>query len=308
MHGLWPEREDGSYPESCGQGKPYDSSLQTPLLDRLNAFWPSLNGPSDSFWSHEWDKHGRCGTDALPTQPAYFGGALDVLAKYNITVALARHGLFPSNEKQLSLADIDAALVAEYGFTAAFKCDSKQRIETVTQCVDKQLQLRACPDRSSCPAEVWLEEAQLEPHPGPPNRPPAGPSPPPYPPGSGPPQCASFRQVPDGGVFPIADDTWVYALPDDCPSACTVCSAGCLFCASSGYTGAGAPSRALDYDLSDPGSWMGLATSAQCAVGGGIGAVTGGHVSVTGMTGTHSPKTATRVSSAGSTCGIWTAA
>jgi len=110
--------------------------------------------------------------------------------------------------------------------------------------------------------------------------------------------------VPDGGVMPIADITWVYALPADCPSACTVCSAGCLFC-SNAWNGVGKP-PALDYDLSDPGSWLGLATTAQCAVGGGVGAVTGAHVAVTGATGTHSPKTATRISSAGSTCGDWT--
>ena len=292
-------------PRLCVQGKPYDSSITASLQPGPDTYWPSLNGgSSDTFWSHEWDKHGRCATDILPDQRAYFAGALDLLARFNITAALAVHGLFPTNAGTLSMAAIDAALVAELGFTATFKCDSYQRIETVTQCVDKNLNLRACNAASKCPANVWLPAAQEEPvEPVAPVRPPAGPPPPPYPPGAAPSQCVTFPQVPSGGVMPIEDATWVFARSADCPAVCTVCSAGCLFC-SAAWDGTGKPPN-VGYDLSASGSWLGVDSGAQECSRYGADLETGAHVRVSGMTGTYSPKTGTRVSSAGSSCGEW---
>ena len=43
LHGLWAERTDGSYPDTCG-GAAYDPSLNKDLLPQLNKYWPSLNG------------------------------------------------------------------------------------------------------------------------------------------------------------------------------------------------------------------------------------------------------------------------
>jgi len=45
-------------------------------------------------------------------------------------------------------------------------------------------------------------------------------------------QCTSFTQVTGGPVAITAtpSNTWVYAAPADCPTACTICQSGCLFC------------------------------------------------------------------------------
>lgn len=111
--------------------------------------------------------------------------------------------------------------------------------------------------------------------------------------------------VTNGGT----DNTFYYALPKDCPTVCTVCTAGCLFTTTSNYVGVGIPDKSLPYSntpSNTPGSWFGIATTApNCISGMSIGAVTGSLVKVTGMNATYSSITGTRVSAASSTCGSW---
>lgn len=104
-------------------------------------------------------------------------------------------------------------------------------------------------------------------------------------------------------------NTFYYALPADCPSVCTVCTAGCLFTTLSGYVGVGKPDKSLPYSntpSNTPGSWFGIATTAKnCTPGMNIDAVTGTLVSITGMNATYSSVTGTRVSASSSYCGTW---
>ena len=143
LHGLWPERTDGSYPQSCGGS--FDPSKIQKLLPALNTYWPSLNGPSDTFWQHEYEKHGTCCTDVFPDELSYFNGTLALPAQYNITSALAAHGIYPSNTKSFQLTAFNAALKAEYGQSAVLTCDSQHRIETAVQCISKSGAIMACP-------------------------------------------------------------------------------------------------------------------------------------------------------------------
>ena len=41
----------------------------------MNKYWPSLNGPSDAFWKHEWSTHGTCATDVFSGGEHDFFGA-----------------------------------------------------------------------------------------------------------------------------------------------------------------------------------------------------------------------------------------
>lgn len=120
-----------------------------------------------------------------------------------------------------------------------------------------------------------------------------------------------------GGPVPVGTtggtpNTYVYAAPEDCPAVCTICLAGCLFTASSGYSGDGKPNESLPYSTTPSGSqgtWLALDTTAvgtvPCVPGGGVGAKTGSLVTITGLTATYSSTTGTRVSSATSSCGTW---
>lgn len=128
-------------------------------------------------------------------------------------------------------------------------------------------------------------------------------------------QCSSFTQVvSSSSALSIVTtggtaNTYVYALPADCPTVCSWCTAGCLFTSSSGYTGVGFPSKNLAYDTSasgSQGSWLALATAASsCVSGGSVGAVTGSLVTISGMVGKYSSLTGTRVSTPSSSCGQW---
>merc|ERR1711959_304601 len=73
LHGLWPQ-----WQESCTQEK-FDITQVKDLEDDLNKYWPSCDGPAQSFWSHEWGKHGTCST---MSQHAYFSTALNLLSQY----------------------------------------------------------------------------------------------------------------------------------------------------------------------------------------------------------------------------------
>ena len=50
----------GSWPESCDPGAAFDEALVADLLPDLRREWPSYMSLGDSFWAHEWLKHGTC--------------------------------------------------------------------------------------------------------------------------------------------------------------------------------------------------------------------------------------------------------
>mmetsp|Transcript_5634 Transcript_5634/g.12821 ORF Transcript_5634/g.12821 Transcript_5634/m.12821 type:complete len:297 (+) Transcript_5634:165-1055(+) len=80
IHGLWPNRNDGTWPSTCSQEQ-LDTSLLQNLSNDFEKKWPNIKASSTSpahqaFWSHEWQKHGTC---SGLTQHDYFATALDLL-------------------------------------------------------------------------------------------------------------------------------------------------------------------------------------------------------------------------------------
>lgn len=73
LHGLWPQ-----WGESCSREK-FDYNEISDLADKLNEYWPSCNGSSKDFWSHEWEKHGTC---SGMSQHDYFSKALELVQQY----------------------------------------------------------------------------------------------------------------------------------------------------------------------------------------------------------------------------------
>lgn len=69
LHGNWPSRDSSSYPCYCTDEK-FDVNKVDSIESRLDEFWPSLEGSSQSFWSHEYTKHGTCAENI----PALKGG------------------------------------------------------------------------------------------------------------------------------------------------------------------------------------------------------------------------------------------
>jgi len=78
IHGLWPEYDNSTWPSYC-KNITYDKQLIPQDMDK---YWYSCKGDSNSFWKHEWIKHGVC-TDY--TQLEYFTVVLDLYLDLNIS-------------------------------------------------------------------------------------------------------------------------------------------------------------------------------------------------------------------------------
>ncbi|CAJ2655599.1 extracellular ribonuclease LE-like [Trifolium pratense] len=87
IHGLWPSNYTGARPIVCKIGSvsmvPL-TQIPTTLNSALASNWPNLlSKPDYEFWTHEWEKHGRC--SSLPNSPLdYFRLALSIQSKHNL--------------------------------------------------------------------------------------------------------------------------------------------------------------------------------------------------------------------------------
>ncbi|CEI90297.1 Putative Ribonuclease T2 family protein [Rhizopus microsporus] len=116
IHGLWPDKCDGTYAPSngCDSSRNLSNiasvikSANGTLYNRMNTFWPSYKGDNNVFWSHEWNKHGTCVSTLRPTCygdkyvkyqeiPEYFEKALDLRDEYDVYGALSLSGVIPGN-------------------------------------------------------------------------------------------------------------------------------------------------------------------------------------------------------------------
>ena len=95
VHGLWPDHCDGTYDSNCDPSRAYtnitailQSYGRTDLLSYMNEFWVDIDGDNESFWEHEWAKHGTCistldpscYTDYTPQEevPDFFQKTVDI--------------------------------------------------------------------------------------------------------------------------------------------------------------------------------------------------------------------------------------
>ena len=117
----------------------------------LDTYWPSLNGPATSFWSHEWSKHGTCAENVLSSQLKYFSAALALRQQYDPIAALAAAGIVPSNTASFTLTQLNAALASSYGQSsdAVVSCDANGNIEEIAQCFTPSLAAMPCPSNAS---------------------------------------------------------------------------------------------------------------------------------------------------------------
>jgi ribonuclease T2 len=74
IHGLWPDHCDGTYDSNCDASRAYtnitailQSYGKTDLLAYMNTYWVDINGDDESFWEHEWAKHGTCISTLKPS-------------------------------------------------------------------------------------------------------------------------------------------------------------------------------------------------------------------------------------------------
>ncbi|KAG0203512.1 ribonuclease T2-like [Mortierella sp. GBA30] len=143
MHGLWPDTCSGGQGPStgCDSSRVY-SDVSTRLqnyagasqsfLNDMNTYWSSYTGDNNSFWSHEWSKHGTCVSTLAPSCLAnyvqdedvynYFSKALELRKQYDLYTALANAGITPGSNP--NVADMHAAIQTAFGVDAQINCSS----------------------------------------------------------------------------------------------------------------------------------------------------------------------------------------
>lgn len=157
IHGLWPDHCDGTYDSNCDTKRAYtnitailQSFGKTDLLAYMNEYWVDIDGDNESFWEHEWAKHGTCistfktscYTGYTPTQevPDFFQKTVDlfkgldsytvislsILARLLLILfqTLANAGITPSSTKTYTSAQILAALKSSFGYNVIIQCAS----------------------------------------------------------------------------------------------------------------------------------------------------------------------------------------
>jgi ribonuclease T2 len=136
LHGLWPQNNDGSYPQNCGNASGPDPSAFSDIY------------PETGLLEHEWRTHGTCSGLAAND---FFSAARSAYQSVKIPAQLANL----SSQTSLSPDQI-AAL-----FTQSNPGLSRQAISiscghnyltAVEVCLNKTLQPIACPAVRSCRA------------------------------------------------------------------------------------------------------------------------------------------------------------
>ncbi|KFY39121.1 hypothetical protein V495_06143 [Pseudogymnoascus sp. VKM F-4514 (FW-929)] len=177
IHGLWPDRCDGTYDANCDASREYtnitailNSFGKTDLLTYMDTNWKDYQGNDESFWEHEWGKHGTCIStldttcydDYKPQMEVvdYFEKAVELNKGLNSYKVLADAGITPSATATYTLAQIQDALAASHGgFIPTLGCKGSTLQEiwyhyNVRGSVQAGEFVAAAPDgtKSTCPA------------------------------------------------------------------------------------------------------------------------------------------------------------
>lgn len=91
----------------------------------MNQYWKDYQGDDESFWEHEFNKHGTCISTLEPTcynnyKPQqevvdYFQRTAFLFARLNSYKFLKQAGIVPSETKTYQLSAIQAALKKGHG-------------------------------------------------------------------------------------------------------------------------------------------------------------------------------------------------
>jgi len=154
LHGLWPEFNNGSWPQYCDPGAPFNMSAIEDMLPELQKYWPSLVSPDQaSFWAHEWTRHGTCCEGLTPQEHDYFRLVLTLRERFDVHLILNGVGIVP--EGSTSWREVKKALEAVTGHAVEVGCNfdatGKRQLYEVRSCYTPTAGMNVV--QTDCPGE-----------------------------------------------------------------------------------------------------------------------------------------------------------
>lgn len=130
VHGLWPQNNDGSWPENCSSAQPVSGEIVREMLPIM---------PARGLIQHEWARHGTC--SGLSSQ-RYFG---DIQQLYK-SVKVPQEYQHPSAQFSAAPSDIEQKFAQANGAPQnAFRVScSGGEFVAIEACFDKNLKYRDC--------------------------------------------------------------------------------------------------------------------------------------------------------------------
>jgi ribonuclease T2 len=100
----------------------------------MQTYWKDNTGNDETFWEHEWGKHGTCISTLKPSCYVNYQATQEVVDFFDRTVSLfkglpsytwlANAGIVPSTTATYSLSAIQSALQSNFGFPVTINCAS----------------------------------------------------------------------------------------------------------------------------------------------------------------------------------------
>ena len=144
IHGLWPSDTSGSYPSNCNGASYSVSSSVTSLLETC---WLSDQGSPQSFWEHEWQKHGTCVQPAT-TADAFFTLVVGLYNRIGVEALLAKVGITPNDTKTYKLSTLASAFPNKVS-PSCYQSDGDYYLENLEICFDLSYNQMDCPQQSA---------------------------------------------------------------------------------------------------------------------------------------------------------------
>lgn len=142
IHGIWPDKCDGSYSSNCGfssnigsVGDVLNKAGETDLANYIEEYWVNNSGSNDELHTHEFNKHGTCfstigsscyssSSSSNPEQNVVDFVKLAVKTYQTLPTYdwLQEAGIVPSKTKTYKAQDIQNALAAKFGKQVHIGC------------------------------------------------------------------------------------------------------------------------------------------------------------------------------------------
>lgn len=100
----------------------------------MDTYWKDYQGDDESFWQHEWGKHGTCVSTLKPGCYSGYKPGEEAVDFFKKTVSLFQSlptykwlsdaGIKPSSSKKYSLKDIQSVLTKQHGAPVTLGCKS----------------------------------------------------------------------------------------------------------------------------------------------------------------------------------------